>query len=313
VGVQFHCTWNQTDERRAAIATRLASAGVRSVRIDIGWHSLQPRRRGLSDWHVRLADRCVNLARARGMEVLGTLLWTPAWANGGRGQSVPPRRRADFARFARWTARHFRGRVGAWEIWNEPNDRSFWRSSARQYVRLLRAAYPAIKAGDRNALVVFGGLMQNDDRFLARAYAAGAQGAFDVMATHPYQGNAPPEAPDDGGEWWLLAHVPAIHQVMARWGDGRLPIWFTELGWSAHANQPGLPFWQLGVTEEEQADYLVRGMNLIDSRYPYVEKAFWYKDAARPGENKLHSGYGLLGSDLSARPAYWALKTLLLG
>ena len=313
MGVQFHCTWSQTDERRAAIATMLASAGVRSVRIDIGWHSLQPRRRGLSDWHVRLADRCVNLARARGMEVLGTLLWTPAWANGGRGQSVPPRRRADFARFARWTARHFRGRVGAWEIWNEPNDPSFWRGSARQYVRLLRAAYPAIKAGDRNALVVFGGLMQNDDRFLARAYAAGAQGAFDVMATHPYQGNAPPEAADDGDDWWLIAHVPAIHELMARYGDGALPIWFTELGWSAHANPPGLPFWQLGVTPQEQADYLARGMALIESRYPYVEKAFWYKDAARPGEDELQSGYGLLGSDLSARPAYWALKTVLLG
>jgi hypothetical protein len=44
-----------------------------------------------------------------------------------------------------------------------------------------------------------------------------------------------------------------------------------------------------------------------------VEKVFWYKDAARPGEDELQSGYGLLGSDLSVRPAFWALKTLLLG
>jgi GH35 family endo-1,4-beta-xylanase len=313
VGVQFHCTWSQTDERRAAIATSLAKAGVRSVRIDIGWNSLQPARRRFSDWHVGVADRCVNLARARGMEVLGTLLWTPAWANGGRSRSVPPSRRADFAWFARWAARHFRGRVSAWEVWNEPNDRVFWRSSARHYVRLLRAAYPAIKAGDPNALVVFGGIMQNDNRFLARAYAAGAQGAFDVMATHPYQGNAPPEAADDGNDWWLLAHVPAIRKVMTRYGDGGLPIWFTELGWSTHTNYPGLQFWQLGVTPQEQAAYLTRAMPLIEARYPYVEKVIWYKDAARPGEDELQGGYGLLDADLAPRPVYWALKALLLG
>ena len=52
---------------------------------------------------------------------------------------------------------------------------------------------------------------------------------------------------------------------------------------------------------------------MIESRYPYVEKAFWYKDAARPGEDELQGGYGLLGPDLGARPAYWALKALLLG
>jgi hypothetical protein len=311
--VQFHCTWSQTDERRAAIATRLAAAGVKTVRIDIGWRSLEPTRRRLSDWHVRLADRCVNLARARGMEVLATLLWTPAWANGGRDQAAPPRRRADFARFARWAARHFRGRVGAWEVWNEPNDRSFWQGSARRYVRLLRASYRAIKAGDPNALVVFGGLMQNDDRFLARAYAAGAQGAFDVMATHPYQGDLPPETADDGDDWWLITHVPAIHELMTRYGDRRKPIWFTELGWSVHENGPGLQFWQLGVTPEEQAAYLARAVALIESRYPYVEKAFWYKDAARPGESELQSGYGLLKADLAPRPAYTALQVLLAG
>ena len=54
-------------------------------------------------------------------------------------------------------------------------------------------------------------------------------------------------------------------------------------------------------------------MALIESRYPYVQKVFWYKDAARPGEGELQAGYGLVNADLSPRPAYWTLKTLLLG
>jgi hypothetical protein len=313
--VQFHCTWRQSDAARSAIATKLAGAGVRSVRIDVGWRSLEPRRHRLDAWYMRLADRCVNLVRSKGMDVLATLLWTPDWANGGRGEATPPSRAADFRWIARRMARHFRGRVLAWEIWNEPNDQHFWRGSARRYARLLRAAYPAIKAGDSNARVVFGGLVHNDDRFLARAYAAGARGAFDVMATHPYQGvaDAAPETADSGDDWWLLTHVPAVHELMARHGDGGKPIWFTEFGWSVHPNRPGLEPWQRGVTPEEQAAYLTRAVALMRVRYPYVERAFWYKDAARSGEDEVYAGYGLLDAHLRPRPAYSALKTLLLG
>jgi hypothetical protein len=315
VGVQFHCTWNQSEANRRTIAAKLAAAGVQSVRIDLGWSSLEPRRRRVSRWHVRLVDRCVNLARSQGMDVLATIMWTPAWANGGRGMTAPLARAADFAWFARWAARHFRGRVAAWEIWNEPNDPAFWSGSVRRYVRLLRAAYPAIKKGDPNAAVVFGGVIHNDDRYLRAAYSAGAHGAFDVMATHAYQGmgDAAPETADTGTDWWLMTHVPAIHELMARHGDGDKPIWFTEFGWSVHDNRPGLPNWQRGVSAAEQASYLTRAFSLIGARYPYVAKAFWYKDAARPGEDDVQSGYGLLKTDLTPRPAYWALKALLLG
>lgn len=314
-GAQFHCTWSQSDTRRSEIAAKLGDAGLRTVRIDLGWSSLEPRRRRISAWHVRLADRCVNLARAHGMDVLVTLMWTPAWANRGRDRTVPPRRVSDFAWFARWAARHFRGRVSAWEIWNEPNLASFWAGSVRKYVRLLRAAYPAIKAGDRRAKVVFGGIVHNDDRYLRAAYRAGARGSFDVMATHPYQGlaDAAPETADDGDDWWLLTHVPTVHEVMARHGDGAKPIWFTELGWSVHENRPDLPPWQRGVTPVEQAAYLTRAFELIGARYPYVERAFWYKDAARSEDDEVQAGYGLLKADLSPRPAYLALKALLAG
>jgi hypothetical protein len=45
----------------------------------------------------------------------------------------------------------------------------------------------------------------------------------------------------------------------------------------------------------------------------YVERVYWYKEAARPGDDERQAGYGLLNVDLSARPAYFALKTLLAG
>jgi polysaccharide biosynthesis protein PslG len=312
-GVHFHCNRGaESDAYRAEIAAKLGAAGVKTVRIDLGWESLQPSRRRFSPWHVQLADRCVNLARAGGMDVLITILWTPSWANGNRGRNVPPARNRDFAWFARWAARHFRGRVSAWEIWNEPGNKEFWRGSQRRYVSLLRAAYPAIKAGDPQAKVVFGGVSHNDDRYVAAAYRLGAKGAFDVMATHPYQGlgDSPPELPDTGKDWWLMTHVDAVHRVMARNGDGAKPIWFTEYGWSVHDNRPGEPNWSRGVTAAEQASYLVRTFAMLKARYPYVQKTYWYKDASRRGEDPHLSGFGLLRTDLSPRPAYFALASV---
>lgn len=316
MGVQFHCTWTHySDAERRAVVSKLADAGVRHVRIDVGWSALVPARRRLSRWHVRLADRCVNLARARGLAVLVTLLWTPSWANAGGDGAAPPRSVRDFAWFARRIARHFRGRVAAYEIWNEPDAPRFWSGDPAQYVRLLRAAYPAIKAGDRTAKVVFAGVQHNNVRWISAAYAAGAKGAFDVMATHPYQGVAdlPPEAVGNGESWWLLTDVAAVRQLMVRRGDGRKPIWFTEFGWSVHDNDAGTAPWRRGVSAETQAAYLVRAITLIRARFPYVTRAFWYKDVAVADEDAHEAGYGLLHVDLSPRPAYTALKRLLAG
>ena len=316
VGVQFHCTWSQyTDATRRAVMAKMAAAGITSVRVDFGWESLQPRRGRMSPWHVRLADRCVNIARANGMSVLGTLWATPRWANGGRDAATPPTRAWDFARFAGWAARHFRGRVGAWEIWNEPDNEGFFKGTTRRYVKLLRAGYRAIKRSDRNALVVTGGTVHNNDRWLRQAYRAGAKSFFDVVATHPYQGvgDSAPETVGTGGDWWLMTHVKAVHELMASHGDGAKPIWFTEFGWSVHENSPGLPLWQRGVSPEVQAQYAVRAVLLARAKYPYVQRMYWYKDRSLPGDDFHHAGYGLLRVDLSPRPAWVALRALLVG
>lgn len=314
-GVQFHGTWSSyTDAQRVAVLDKLAAAGVRSVRIDLGWASFEERGSGvLSSWYVKLSDSVVNAARARGMEVLATMHTTPAWANGGQATNVPPSDPAEFARFMRWAAEHFKGRVGAWEIWNEPNQEAFWagRDPAR-YTALLKAAYPAVKAGDPGALVVMGGPAYNDTAWLQGAYVAGAKGSFDVMATHPYMARAdlPPETPDNGSIW-TLSHVAAVRALMVANGDGDKKIWFTEFGWSSHTNAAGTPNWGLGVTLDEQADYLTRAVTYTRANYPYVTRMFWYKERNSTNQGLQNDNYGLLTVDLVEKPAYRAVERLL--
>jgi hypothetical protein len=259
-------------------------------------------------------DTCVNLARARGINVLMTLWVTPGWANGGQSTRVPPTNPQDYADFARWAAGYWQGRVAAWEVWNEPDPlQQYFQGTTAQYAALLRAAYPGFKTGDPGTQVVLGGISCNDDVWLGQLYGLGVQGSFDIAATHPYQGmaDAPPELPDDGHRW-NFTHTPAVRAVMVANGDGAKPLWFTEFGWSAHANWPGVPNWQRGTTSAQQGDYLVRAHQYTKANWPYVTAMFWYKEMASPGGTDVHEeGFALLDSNLTERPVYSALRAYL--
>jgi len=318
VGAQFHCNWSfYTNPDRLTVLNELAAAGVRWVRIDTSWAGIEDGYKGARNAsYIGMVDFFVNEARARGLNVLMTLWMTPGWANGNQGNLVPPTNPQDYADFAHWAAGHWQGRVAAWEVWNEPDPaQSFWQGSVDQYAALLRAAYPGFKAGDPATKVVLGGPSSNDDAWIRQIYSRGTKDFFDIVATHPYQGlaDAPPETADDGHRWWFT-HLPAVRQVMLDYGDAAKPIWFTEFGWSAHANWAGIPNWERGVTPEQQGDYFVRALQYTSANYPYVPVAFWYKERTLPGENDVHqAGFGLLDGTLAERPVYTRLKSYLTG
>jgi hypothetical protein len=312
VDVMFHGLWNTyTDRQRAQVLDRMQAAGVTSVRIDVSWTMLQPRDRSSYDgWGTRQVDRIVSMANDRGIRPLMMLWLTPAWANGSAGQRTLPYRTDDYARVAGWAAGRWHDKVIGWEIWNEPNSPAFLRGADPvAYTRLLRAAYPAIKAADPRAVVVTGGVEYNDVDWLRRAYDAGAQGYFDALATHPYQGLAdlPPSA--DDGTKWTLRHAAAVRTLMVERGDGRKPIWFTEFGWSTH-HVRGQVNWIRGVDEQRQGEYLAATARLVAAEMPYVQRIYWYSDRDTRDGDPQYANYGLLRWDLSPKPAMDALTAV---
>jgi hypothetical protein len=250
-------------------------------------------------------DRVIALCNARGITPLITLWLTPGWANGNAGERVLPTNPADYARVATWVAARYTNKVAGWEVWNEQNSPDFLvGADPVAYTNLLKAAYPAFHAGYAATTVVFGGVQYNDDTWIAQAYAAGAHGYFDVMATHPYMGvaNLPPEAPDDG-TMWTFKHAAAVRNLMVAHGDGDKSLWFTEFGWSTHTNPPGTPNYALGVTEAVQAQYFAATIALIRATMPYVGKVYWYTERDSAAEGSVqNSNYGLLRADFSAKP-----------
>jgi len=301
-----------TDAQRAKVLDQLRAAGVHSVRLDVSWVMLQPNGPGSYDaWGVSFVDKVINMSFQRGIRPLVTLWLTPSWANHGQGERVLPDNPADYARVAQWAAARYTTKIQGWEVWNEENSPDFLEGADPvAYCRLLKAAYPAFKAGSPTTQVVFGGLQYNDTNWLTRAYNAGAKGSFDVLATHPYMGiaDAAPGLADDG-TMWTLTHVQVVHDLMAARGDGGKNIWFTEFGWSTHANTASTPAWDKGVTEATQASYLSQTVSLVRSTYPYVERMYWYNDRDLNDGGIQVQNYGLLHRDLTPKPAMKALAT----
>jgi hypothetical protein len=275
--------------------------------------------------YVALVDRCVAMTLAWGLKPLVAVLGTPGWANGNAGGLVPPRDPNDFRDFMQWAAQRYRGKVEAWQLYNEPNSTLFWRGTVADYVAVLKAGYAGAKLGDPSAEVVTGGIVFNDAAWIRELYANGAKDHFDVLGAHPYQakGDEPPEHAPDENKWWF-ANLGKIRDVMVEYGDADAPIWITEFSYSAHANEsipPGSDFWwALGVTEEQQADYGVRALGYAQRNWPFVEVFVWYKDISlplggvSPGWFDLHTqSYGLLREDQSERPVYGAFKRYLTG
>ena len=339
VGVQFHCAWSMySDSQRETMAKKMDAAGMGWVRIDVSWAGIEKDYKGHRDpWYVNMVDRCVNFARANNLKVLIVLYQTPNWAQPSFATKEPanrPDNANDYRDFAQWASTYWRGRVAAWEVWNEPDPRQrFFKvkvdpsgveleNRAVKYVELLAAAktginigYGTTPAGDPSAKIVFGGPSSNDDGWIRQCYQAGAKPHFDVMATHPYQGIADkaPEEADLGNPFWFT-HLPAVWQVMLEYQDSHKKIWFTEFGWSAHANWSGVPNHHRGVTAEQQGDFFTRAVDYARANYPYVENMIWYKSRSLPGGTEVHEeGYGLTAPDMAERRSYWDIKRYLTG
>ena len=214
IGCSADLTTDEFEDRVRTLemATR---AGIGNVRTGFDMREVPAMggRRDFSRWDAVLEDA----ARAH-VEVLPILSGPKALATEG----VP----GEWRDFVRDTATHFRGRVKAWEVWNEENIETFWhKPNPTNYLALLKVTYEEIKAADPAARVAIGGFSHVPFGYIEEIYRLGGGAYFDIMNIHPYSRPRPPE--DD-----LERDVEALRALMARYGDATKPIWITEIGWA---------------------------------------------------------------------------------
>ena len=319
----------------------LRNAGFGWSKIQVRWEDLEPQP-GNVNWGY--LDRLVDQTRATGAQLMFSVVTAPAWARPGDADlhdPGPPQDPGTYANFIGRMASRYAGRVQAYEIWNEQNLAREWggpgRLSAPEYVRLLRAAYGAVKAGDPGAAVILGALTPagtvdlgqgaiaiDDVGYFQQMYDAGAQGYFDAAGAHPSGfNNAPDLDPLDPanharpGGWrehrsFYFRNFERYREIMVRVGDGNKRIWFTEFGWASGptASEYG---YALQVSEDDQARYLVRAFEIARSR-GYIGPMFVWNLNFAPGADAADiqgkRAFGILNGDWSARAAYHALAAM---
>jgi hypothetical protein len=308
--------------------------GIGWVKQQVEWHTIEHGPENL-EWEP--LDRAVEACNAFGFKLLLGVTHAPDWTRASELESGPPADYTEFGRFMGQLASRYRGRVAAYELWNEPNLAREWRGDtldSARFVALVAEGAKAVHVADPDALVISGapavtgindGLEAIDDRvFLRGMYEVGIARWVDGIGAHPY-GFANP--PDEG--WQDPTHAASSHNnhpsfffrdtledyqaIMLAYGDTEHQVWVTEFGWPSTEGigEMDTTGWEYArhMDEAQQADYIVQAFRMGDERSWVGPMFLWNLNlAAIWGSAEPVSAYSLLRPDGSYRPAYIALR-----
>lgn len=188
------------------------------------------------------------------------------------------------------------GPAPIFEIWNEWNLKTRLRPAGEvsSYIALARTTYHALKAQNRDAVVLVGAL-GNDvgtgpfrpDRlkWLESAISQGLLEASDGLSIHLYNNCGQYRSASVADMLWRIDQ--AHRMSLAKTGKSH-PIYITEVGWPT---RPSLTS-NCGYSPEESATHTAR-LLLAASALPYVRGVWLYEYADRAAAAGLEGHFGL--------------------
>lgn len=220
--------------------------------------------------------------------------------------------------------------VRLWEVWNEPNLKRFLRTSSGGvsiplYLRLVREAYPAVKAANPRAIVIVGstgprGGGSSRDGIGARPWLAGIARSplsvrFDAYSQHIYPSKPPVSRTRAFPSWNSLPEIFAqldvrrAREIARARGSAKaklmrapkMQVFITEAGYTTGLGSVRT----VKVTPAQQAKYLRQMFTLRDVRNARVPVVMWFNlqdNADWPG--------GLMTESFANKPAYAAFRAL---
>lgn len=278
-------------------------------------------RKGHYSWS-RL-DRIVRHSDRQGLRIIARLGLTPDWLNEDESKTLnylPDKAFPAFAAFAAAFAKRYAGTVDQLIIWNEPNLSFEWGYQdvdAGRYVRLLKAAYPAIKAANPEAVVLAGALAPtlegrgssaglNDLDFLRDMYAAGAGAYFDALAIHSYGLRESPEAAP-ASDRLNFRRAELLREIMQENGDGDKPVSITESGWNDH------PRWVHALRSSQRSAYTIQAFEYVEEHWDWVERLCIWAMRYPADLNSYPDNYTLVSAEFVKKPIYFALQDYARG
>lgn len=218
-----------------------------------------------SPGHFEFYDEGVTAAHEAGLSILGMLDGAPAWTTtkpreGGYWGlwNIPdkPDALAQWTTYVQTVTSHYKGRIDAWEVWNEPWG-NWWITSGNPnatpqlYGQLQQIAYKTAHAANPNALIVgIDTTRGSDENWTDPALKASGPAFYDVFSFHDYN-----DVLYGGPTSMAQSQANRFNELQAKYGTPK-PLWDTEGGLfgvgSFYAPETG------GMPVQEQPAYIVR-------------------------------------------------------
>lgn len=266
-------------------------------------------------------DTAIATAEKNGLnDILYVLAGTPSWAtddpaSGGAAGVLPgaagmPRNLADWDDFVTAVVTRYKGRISAYQIWNEANLTTFSTGSATEMAALTKRAYDIIKRIDPSATVVapsvgtrLGSKGSTLSKKLIKFYGAYLRQLkkdnwpVDVWAAHTYPASL--GTPVDRA---LL--VKGYQRLLTSNGAPAKPIWDTENNFGLAGPGPQNP--DQDITNGRA--YTWTALTYLDALRLGISRVYWY---AWGPENDLVGIQMNTGSP--AADAYATLQEWIVG
>jgi hypothetical protein len=289
----------------------IGPSGLRAgwTRILVRWATLQPASASAQNQnYVARLDGIVGALAASKIKIIMTIVDVPKWASKKSLWSSPPPgakkgayapyyamdikrpavRRA-FAGLGQYLAQRYKGSVGYFECWNEPNlgsclypqkTRTDGSYGARTYLSMLRAFDTGVHRSARGAVVIAGATAPRggDDAYsttpqtFARYLKShGAASSFDAYSHHPYtprgsRSVAPGAPPNNPARCVTLGNLSQLTSLFPS-----KPFYLTEYGYGTHESN----YFGVAVSPATQAKYLRQAYALAKKR-PQVKALLWF-------------------------------------
>ncbi len=295
-GVNIHFTTPRPGEMK-----EIAATGVHWVRMDFSWGATE-RVKGVYDFSAYdglLAALSPYHIRP---------IWILDYGNKLYDRGLPPHSSAARQAFAQWAAaaaHHFRGRGVVWEMYNEPNNITFWKPKPNvfEYIPLALATGEAMREADPNVTIIGPATALIDLRYIAACVQAGLLNFWSGVSVHPYR-QLDPETVARG--------LFAVRWMIARYEPKgkHIPVIVSEWGYSST--------WKYDhMDEQTQARMLAREwLTEVMNQVPIGVWYEWSDDSPDPHNSDAHFGlvrfpYRAGGDPVyEPKPAYIAARTL---
>jgi hypothetical protein len=247
--------------------------GVTRIRVNLLWAYTMPRPQYMArrkpatiNYNFTQIDELIDRAASNGIRIHLSLTGpAPRWANARKAGTTKAWYKPNakqFGQFAGVAARHFKGRVDRYSIWNEPNWKT-WLGPLKAAPSLYRSmyvrAYSAIKKADRRAKVLIGetspygrpGLSTAPLAFLRKVACVNSNYRrvrkcpklkADGYAHHPYDFRHAPNYQYPGSDNVTIGTLSRLTRALDRLRrsgqlrtprGGRMPLYLTEYGYFA--------------------------------------------------------------------------------